>query len=89
MKLFKKKQKNSVKLDFFYTCTINTREELKSAFMFGLNEYAKKKGLKNILGIHDKDGEGGFYEPGKDKALDSAIKVFFDNLEFFAQNKRK
>ena len=87
MKLFRKKQKNTVNLILTYT--VNTREELKSAFMFGLNEYAKKKGLKNVLGINDKNGEGGFYEPGKDKALDSAIKVFFDEIEFFAQNKRK
>lgn len=89
MKLFKKKQKKTVKLDFYYTCTVNTREELQSAFMFGLNEYAKKKGLKNVLGISDKDGSGGFYELGKDKALDSAIKVFFNNIEFFAQKKGK
>ena len=87
MKLFRKKQKNTVNL--ILTCTVNTREELQSAFMFGLNEYAKKKGLKNVLGINDKDGEGGFYEPGKDKVLDSAIKRFFDEIEFFAQKKGK
>ena len=81
MKIFKKKT------TLFCNIQVNTREELQYAFMFGLNEYAKKKGLKNVLGVNDKDGEGGFYEPDKDETLDSAIKVFFNNIEFFAQKK--